>query len=317
MLDIVVLMIPIFLLISVGFMADRLELMPEGGASALNLFMFNLGLPALIFEAIAGCNPSDLKQFDFLFVFSVGLLASMFLTLAIMRRCGRSFSESCVLAMMAASPNVTFVGLPMLMAFFPGNRTVVLASSISNILLIFMVLLAMLMLDMHKGADTDDVKKRSGLAAAALLFLVKNPVLIATLAGLLFCGFGLSVPGPLEVFCHMLGSTVAPCALVALGFMVSLQLKERGSYPKVSTQLIINGVKFIVQPLLVWGLFTLLGTDPFWTALGVLLAATPSATLAYILSEKYNVAGAESSWAIISSILLSLLVLPLLALVFR
>ena len=56
----------------------------------------------------------------------------------------------------------------------------------------------------------------------------------------------------------------------------------------------------------------MLDTDPFWATLGVLLAATPSANLSYIVSEKYNVERINSSWAIISTVAASMFMLPFL-----
>jgi len=312
MFDILILMIPIFLLIAAGIASERFSLLSSSGASALNLFTINLGMPALIFGAIASCSPDDLKQFEFMGVFTAGLFAVMFLSLFLFRKRGKSFPESCVLAMMASGPNVTLVGLPVLLSFFPGNNEVILANSITNILLILLVLLAMLMLDVHFNAQPGEHKKRANIGGTAVLLLVKNPVMIATVAGFLFCISGLQVPVPVAACFNMLGATVAPCALVALGSLISMQLKERGSYPAISTQLIINLIKFIAQPGLVWLLFQLLDADPFWTTLGVLLAATPSANLSYILSEKYNTERTEASWAVISTVLISLFVLPLL-----
>ena len=315
MLDIIILMTPVLLLIAAGIVSERFSLMSSSGASALNMFTVNLGMPALIFSAIASCSPAELKQFDFVLVFSLGLFLVMFLGLLLFRFMGKTFPESCVLALMGSGPNVTLVGLPVLLSFFPGSKEVVLANSITNILLILLVLLGMLMLDIHFSAQPGEHKKRTGIAATATLFLVKNPVMIATVSGFAFCLAELKIPVPVSVCLNMLGATVAPCALVALGFLISLQLKERGSFPEISLQLIINGLKFIIQPGLVWLLFQLLDTDPFWAALGVLFAATPSANLSYIVSEKYNVERINSSWAIISTVAASMFVLPFLKLV--
>lgn len=312
MLDIIILMTPVLLLIAAGIVSERFSLMSSSGASALNMFTVNLGMPALIFSAIASCSPEELKQFDFVLVFSIGLFLVMFLGLLLFRFMGKTFPESCVLALMASGPNVTLVGLPVLLSFFPGSKEVVLANSITNILLILLVLLGMLMLDVHFSAQPGEHKKRTGIAATATLFLVKNPVMIATVSGFAFCLAELKIPVPVSICLNMLGATVAPCALVALGFLISLQLKERGSFPEISSQLIINGLKFIIQPGLVWLLFQLLDTDPFWATLGVLLAATPSANLSYIVSEKYNVERINSSWAIISTVAASMFVLPFL-----
>lgn len=50
---IVATLLPVFALMFVGLLAERLRLVPAGGAAALNQCMFNLGLPALIFVSVA------------------------------------------------------------------------------------------------------------------------------------------------------------------------------------------------------------------------------------------------------------------------
>ena len=58
---------------------------------------------------------------------------------------------------------------------------------------------------------------------------------------------------------------------------------------------------------------TALGVEEPWRSMGVLLSAMPTGTLAYAMSDSYKVAENDASFAVISSTLLSLPLLLLLA----
>ena len=45
MLSILLVLLPVALLLLTGILADRLHLLPSGGAVALNQFVFNISMP--------------------------------------------------------------------------------------------------------------------------------------------------------------------------------------------------------------------------------------------------------------------------------
>ena len=60
MLSILLVLLPVALLLFSGILADRLRLIPSGGAAALNQFVFNISMPCLVFSSTALCSPEDL-----------------------------------------------------------------------------------------------------------------------------------------------------------------------------------------------------------------------------------------------------------------
>ena len=62
MLSILLVLLPVALLLFSGILADRLRLIPSGGAAALNQFVFNISMPCLVFSSTALCSPEDLAQ---------------------------------------------------------------------------------------------------------------------------------------------------------------------------------------------------------------------------------------------------------------
>ena len=213
-----------------------------------------------------------------------------------------------MLSMLASFPNVVLVGLPVLMALYPGSPVVVLASTLTNILEIPMVLVTLFIL-VNTGA-----RGRHPIRTIALA-LVTNPVVLATVAGSVFYLSGTAVPSVIESPCRALGNSVMPCALVSLGIVISARLRNHGdnSVFHPGRQLVILIGKQLVQPVIAYAALTAFNTEPMWRSMGVLLAAMPVGTLAYAMSDSYKVAANDASAAVIASTLVSLLIIPVLA----
>lgn len=123
-----------------------------------------------------------------------------------------------MLSMLASFPNVVLVGLPVLMALYPGEKLVVLASTLTNILEIPIILVALLIL------TNDGAKGRHPVRTVAVT-LITNPVVLSTAFGALFYLSGMPVPVFLESACRALGNSVMPCALVSLGIVMGARLR--------------------------------------------------------------------------------------------
>ena len=103
---------------------------------------------------------------------------------------------------------------------------------------------------------------------------------------------GLAVPGPIERFLAFLGATAGPTTLFALGGTLGrLRLDRR---------MVLAGRggstgELVAYPLLAWLLLgPLLGLELFWVQAGVMLAAIPTATDAFVLAQRFHT-GAEIS----------------------
>lgn len=67
---------------------------------------------------------------------------------------------------------------------------------------------------------------------------------------------------------------------------------------------IVNVCKLLVHPLLAAGMLILFGVSGQMLLMGILLAGMPSAALACVLAESYNVCEAETSATVLISMLL-------------
>ncbi len=68
--------LPIFILVAMGFLATKKEILPAGSNKALAAFAVNFALPAILFRVISAKRLSVLFQADFFLAYGAGSLAS-------------------------------------------------------------------------------------------------------------------------------------------------------------------------------------------------------------------------------------------------
>src|SRR5690606_40243171 len=100
------------------------------------------------------------------------------------------------------------------------------------------------------------VLRRSATLGATLrkvaLAVACNPLVIATVAGLVGSGVDWALPGPILQFTTLLGAAASPCALVTIGLF-----RSQGSTTQHrSTVWNIVSLKLLVHPLLAFVLVT-------------------------------------------------------------
>lgn len=124
--------------------------------------------------------------------------------------------------------------------------------------------------------------------------LVRNPLIIATLAGVAFSLSGASLPEPALPFLQRLADAAVTLGLLAVGAALRVGRSEGGRLGVVY----LCAVKLVALPMLAWGLATLFGLTGTAFATAVLFAALPSASSAYILAMRMGGDGPGVAWLI-------------------
>jgi predicted permease len=129
-------------------------------------------------------------------------------------------------------------------------------------------------------------------------FLVKqiayNPLILASFSGIIWSFLALPLPGIVERALAIVTGMSLPLALISIGASFSFR-KLRGDLAVAALSAFL---KIGVLPALAGGILILLGVGGEELAIGVLLAATPTATAAYIMAQQLK-SDAELSGTII------------------
>ena len=120
---------------------------------------------------------------------------------------------------------------------------------------------------------------------------------------------------PLDEMVRLLGSSVTPCALFALGATL-VSFRNNIRWQEVPLFVIM---KTIIHPLVVWVIASLVFSikEAIWIQVLVILAAQPTGVNPFLFASRYNVGQVVSSSAVFMSTVISIFTLSLLLTFFR
>lgn len=298
--------LPVFGLIFAGMIAGRFRLLGQESSEALNRFVYYFALPPLLFLGMARVPVGQIFNLPFLAAY-VGGAAIVFVIIVIVARLlfpGR-LAQLALGAMSGSFANTGYMGIPLFMtAYGPDGMLPVIISTVINSALMVGGVVALIEIDVQRGAGAWSAARRVGAALAV------NPLVVAPLAGIAWSAVGLPIPKPLGTFGDLMGAAAGPCALFAIGlFLATRSLKTLVGGRKVVEVGWLISAKLILEPLITWGLAVYLGLDPFWVASSVILAALPTGALAFVLASNYKVFVERTSAVILGSTVISVLTL--------
>lgn len=197
--------LPIFALIGVGWLARRFGWMGPEGAFELNRFVVYLGMPALLFQIMARASFRDLAQPGFIAAFGIGSVAIYGATVLVRCWRGVALADASLEGLNAGYANTGFIGFPLcLAAFGPASMTPVTITVILTVCVLFGMAVAVVEFGVQQGgsplaiagkvlvslglfiADTRARPQLPALSAQVALKLVGQPLLTWVLARWVF-----------------------------------------------------------------------------------------------------------------------------------
>lgn len=297
---ILVVVVPIFALILVGFLCRKTGKLGPRAASEINLMVVWLCLPALLFKVTATATWQEIWQPGFILSFGLGALA-VFCCIVIWRMlAGHGLVAASLDGLSAGYANTGYIGIPLCVLLYgqPGLQPALVSS-----LIVVCVLFAIAVICIEIGQQQE---RHVGRAIAVVLrALAKNPLVIAPLAGAVWGASELGLSLAVVHFLDMLAAATTPCALVSLGLFLAHKAPagQSSAWPLVA-------MKLIGQPLITWVLaFKVFALQPLWATSAVLLSALPTGTGPFMLAEYYKREAGVASRVILVSTLGSLVTL--------
>lgn len=292
MLSSLLIVLPVFGLIALGYGARWTRLLRETTGEGLSDFVFVLAVPCLLFKTLAtAAIPTD-QPWGYWISYFTGLgVVWLIAQLVAQRIFKRKGPELVVSGFAAAQSNTVFVGIPMILKAYGDAGAVPLGLLLVVHLPVTMTIATLLA---ERGSAS------FGLLAKRLF---THPIILGILLGAAARPVIGLVPAPLWTIIDLLAAAAVPCALVSLG----IALRRYGLASGLGLPVVLSGLKLIVHPLIVWVLATqVFAMPPAWAGVAVLFAACPCGINAYLFAERYRQGVADASSAIALSTALSL-----------
>jgi malonate transporter len=292
MVDLLLLFVPFFALVLMGWAAARSGLLPLAGIGAMNTFVLFFGLSAMLFRlgASGALHQGGLLGLLLAYGVSGGLVAALALWWGV--RAGLVRRDSGLAALVTAFPNTGFLGLPLLTGLLgPQAAGPIAATILIDVLVLSSLCLAWAHSHAGRDAPGDDPQEAWHAALASLKGALRNPLLWSMAVGMAVSALGWRLPHPVDETVRLLGLSATPTALFTLGAILARAQMQPSSATAATAIWTPVLLKLVAHPLLVcaagWGLKQLgIDLSPAGLLTVTLAAALPSASNVSMLAER-------------------------------
>ncbi len=264
---------PIFVVLLLGTLLKKRGMIDESFIKTASSLVFNIGLPVMLFTTSASADFSHIADINVLVAFTLMTLLVFAGSLLTTHWFTREPRDHGVIIQGAFRGNLVILGLAFCANAY-GERGLATATLPVAMTVVLYNVLSIYVLNRSL--------QRSGNSFTATLNgIIKNPLMLAIAAGLLFNASGLTMPVILLDSGKYLSQMVLPLALICIGGALDLSQLKRIDAATLSATV----WKLILSPLLACGIAIGLGVRGENLAILFVLAACPSATVSFVMVQ--------------------------------
>ncbi len=268
--------VPIFIVVFLGLYARHRGFFSADFLSRANRLVYYIAIPAMIFSAISKASLKTEMNLPVIFITLSSLVAVSGLAWVLSRPAGLTRPARGSFIQCSFHGNLGYIGLAVAF-YYLGNDGFVKTAIISGFVMILQNILAVFILQYFSRADSGEINP-----LASLKKTMANPVILSALAGIGFSLSNLPMPVILARSLDILKGMALPMALLIIGASLSFDALK----PRLAITMVISFLKLMVTPALGWMAFRGLGISSENYLPGLILLASPTATLTYIMARE-------------------------------
>jgi len=279
MWSIIEIVLPVFLIIGLGYTIRKTGLVDDHFFQQTNGLVFYICLPILLFYKIGTADFSTSFNFKLVVATSAGVASCFFLAYlyGVWRKYPSPVHAS--FCQGAFRGNLAYIGLAIVYNAY-GDQGLTRAGILLGFLVPVLNLFAILALLLPQQQQRTNYKE----IGTQIVF---NPLILASLAGLLWSFFQLPMPTIMDRTLNIASGMTLPLALLSIGNSFSLE-NLKGDLAKAG---LAAALKLLLLPLLTIGFMLLFGVSGLDFAIGLLMAGAPTAVTTYIMATKMGADG--------------------------
>ncbi|MFK3936949.1 AEC family transporter [Alkalihalobacillus sp. NPDC078783] len=285
-------MIELYVIFCIGFVAYHLGWLGAGSRPVLTNLLLYVTLPCLIISSLyVPFDPDAGAGIGALILLSVYFLVSTAIYVRLLSAWLRLGSEtSGVFQNLLLFGNQGFIGVAMVTQLL-GPDYLFLAMVFNLVYFVFIWTYGIWVMSQTASRSR-------------IMDLWKNPGLLATLIGLCFFFFPISLPGAILQAISSVGDMTVPLSMLVIGcFTASFPFREWTQYMRSKVTWLIVVLRLAVLPSLFILPVLVLGYPFEWVAVALILSAAPCAPTICLFAETY---GGDTKLATVSVLLTTL-----------
>lgn len=310
MLSVLLTIMPVFLILGLGYLVGRLNYLPQSVSEGLNAYALKLGVPVLLFMAMYRLDFSTAFNPPMLISFYTGAITCFVVGIVMARTIWkRRPGESVAVGFCAVFSNTVLIGLPIAQLAF-GDAVL---TPVFGIIAFHASLLYTIGMVTMEFARRDGRKLTATLTSAASSVFA-NPLMIGILLGIATNLINLQIPEPAEQALDLIRATAIPVSLIGIGIALNRYSISEGW----TETLMVSALALVVHPAI--ALFMCLyvfNVEGLFLQAAVVLAAMPPGMNIYIFASMYHRAENLSASVLVIANALAVVTIPVWILIIR
>ncbi|OZG75275.1 permease [Hahella sp. CCB-MM4] len=266
--------LPIFFLVALGYMMRRMKLIDDHFIEKGSNIVFKIALPILIFLNVSSLQLGEVVQGKQLVYAILCTIAGFIAIWWIAKIQGIPPNQLGVFVQGSFRGNLGIIGLALCARAYDSAGV-----AVGSVLLGFITLLYNLL---SVWALTVAQHQSAKLPWRKLFRdIVKNPLIIAIVAALVFAGLHLQLPGIVKTTGHYFGDLTLPLALLCVGGSVNVKKLRQSSSLAMQASL----YKLVWLPVAQIIIAFLIGIEGLYLGTLFLMLASPTATVSFVMTK--------------------------------
>ena len=266
---------PIFLMMVLGYILKKVGIFDKQTIEKINKSVFKVFLPILVFYNVYTSEISDVFNLSLILYSVISILIVFLIALIFVTLTEKDNSKRGVLVQGIFRSNFVIFGIPLSVSLY-GDDIIGTAAVLIAVITPLFNLLSVVVLEIFRGSKPN--------LKIILKGIITNPLIIASMAGLLVLLSKITLPSFIEKAVCDVSKASTPLALIALGG--SIDFKKVKSNIK---QLIIGITgKLIITPAIILITGILLGFRNAELAILIALSASPVAVSSFTMAQQMD-----------------------------
>lgn len=291
---------PVFFLMVLGYFLVNYTSLADGKLTKqANAIVFKIFLPCMLFYNVYQSDiGSEIHSRIRLCIWAAGGLLILFVLLClIVPRIVTQENQQGVVIQGIFRSNYVIFGVAVVQNMY-GPKSTTTAAILSAILVPMYNFLAVVALSIFGEKRKNDWKK-------IILDIIKNPLIISSVLGIIFSLLGIRLPTAVDTTVQDLSKLSTPIAFMILGGDLDFS-KVKGN---LKTAFVVLTIKLVILPLIMIPMGVMMGYRDADLLSGVLAYQTPVAVSSYIMAQQAGADGQLAGQLVVFSSVLSIFTL--------
>lgn len=263
-------MLPLLLMLAIGWMLGRIGLIPDQVATRMNQLVFRVFLPVLLFNNIRTLNIDEAPGLGFAAYCFFGVLGVFLLAWFIVPRFEHDPRKVGVMVQGIFRSNFAILGVALMTAMYGQSGIAAVTLGLPLVVPLNNILAVVALSSDGKTNPRVLVKN-----------VVTNPLIIAAALGAAMLLLKLPIPSVADNVCNQLANLASPVSLLVLGASLKWQGVKDNKNQLIWTVLF----KQLIIPVVMVGLAVLLGFHHEELAVMIILFGAPAAISSYPMAQ--------------------------------